>query len=61
MVAKANQKHAAAPRKAFPAEAYNFDAPITVDAVNILRERVKQEVESEDWVVIDGIGAITAS
>jgi hypothetical protein len=44
-----------------PPEAYQFDADVTPEAVETVRERARPLIESEEWELIDGFRATSTN
>ena len=41
----------------FPPDAYDYDDDVSSKGVDAMRERAKNAISAEEWVVVDGLGA----
>ena len=42
----------------FPPDAYDFHAEVNDEAIEILREKAKEQIDSEEWDIVDGLGQV---
>lgn len=43
---------------AYPPEAYAYEADVTAEAVAEMRAMAREEIDAEEWVLIDGFGQV---
>ena len=46
---------------AFAPEAFEYTDDVTPEAVALLRDSAKKEIENDEWELIDGFGQVTSA